>query len=325
MKRRTFIAGLGATAAWPVVARAQQPVVPVIGFLSTGSPGLLSERLRAFHRGLGETGFVEGQNVAVEYRWVGDQYERLPVLAAELVGRTVAVMVAVSNNTAVAARAATAVTPIVFAVGVDPVAAGLVVSLNRPGNNLTGVVTLNDEVAPKWLELLHEVVPTATIMAVLTNPTNVNAETQTKKLQAAARALGLQLRVLHAGTEREIDTAFAELAQLRPPGFVISGDAIYNNWSEQLAALSLRHAIPAIYQNPAFAAAGGLMSYGGSYMDSFRVVGAYAGRILKGEKPADLPVQQVTKLHLVINLKTAKALGLTVPPSILLRADEVIE
>jgi putative tryptophan/tyrosine transport system substrate-binding protein len=326
--RRKFIAVLGGAAAtWPLAAHAQQPAMPVVGFLgSAGTAQAFAARLAVFRQGLQESGFREGQNVAIEYRWAEDQVDRLPALAADLVRRRVSVIAAASGPAARAAKAATATIPIVFQLGNDPVAVGLVASLNRPGGNITGVTTLSVELGPKRLELLHEVAPAATIMAVLVNPNNVTAfETQSRDLQAAAVSLGLQLHVLHASVERDLDPVFASLVQLRAGGLAIGGDAFLNSQSEQLAALAIRHAVPAIHQPREFAAAGGLMSYGGSPTESYRLAGVYAGRILKGEKPADLPVQQVTKVELVINVKTAKALGLSVPLALLTRADEVIE
>ncbi len=324
MNRREFIS-FAAAAAWPRAARAQQ-AMPVIGILGATTVQGYAAQLAAFRRGLAEVGFVEGRDVAIEYRWAEDQYERLPELAADLVRRHVVVIATIGGNAAsVAAKAATRTIPVVFHGSVDPVEAGFVASLNRPGGNLTGVVTLNIDTGQKRLELMHELVPTASTIALLLNPTNTVAETQTKDLQAAARTLGLELHVLHATTEREFEPAFADLMRLRAGGLVIGTDGFLVSSSEQLAALTLRRAVPAIFQYRAFVEAGGLMSYGGSVTDSYRLSGVYTGRILKGEKPADLPVQQATKVELIINLKTAKALGLTVPLPLLGRADEVIE
>src|SRR5215210_2397264 len=323
MKRREFVTGLGGAATWPVSARAQQPV-PVIGFLSSAAPDRDAGRLRAFRQGLSESGYVEGQNVAIEYRWAEEKNDRLPALAADLVRRQVTVIVA-NNPAALPAKAATTTIPIVFTIGFDPVAAGLVGSLNRPGGNLTGVTSLNLELGLKRLELMHELVPAASIMAFLVNPTSPSADTQLRDLQALARTTGRQLRVLHASTERDLDTVFATLVQLRAGGLVIGPDAFFNSRSEHLAALTVRHAVPAIFQFRAFAVAGGLVSYGGSLAELNRQSGVYTGRILRGEKPADLPVQQSTKVELIINLRTAKALGITVPDHLLRRADEVIE
>jgi putative tryptophan/tyrosine transport system substrate-binding protein len=325
MKRRQFITLLGGASAWPLAARAQQPAMPVVGFLSGGSD-TFPERVRAFLQGLGETGYIEGQTVTVEYRWAEGKYERLPALAADLVRRQVNVIATPDAAlTAQAAKAATTTIPIVFAAGADPVASGLVASLSRPGGNLTGVSRLNVELGPKRLALLHELVPTAVTIALLVNPANANAETLTRDLQAAAHTLGLDLHVLGASTDRDLDTVFAEMTKLHAGGLVIGTDPFLLARSEQLAALALRHAVPTIYQYREFAASGGLMSYAGSFTEGYHLAGLYAGRILKGAKPADLPVQQVTKVELMINLKTAKTLGLTVPPNLLAIADEVIE
>ena len=325
MKRRQFIMLLGgAAAAWPLAARAQQAAMPVIGFLNGGSSWEYAQMADAFRKGLGEIGYIEGRNVWIEYRWAEGRYERLPALAADLVRRQVSV-IAANTPASPIAKAATTSIPIVFLTSADPVAAGLVASLNRPGGNLTGVAVLNVEVGPKRLELLHEAVPAASVVALLINPTHPTAEAQSRDMQAAARSLGLQLHALHASTERDFDTVFARLVQLRAGALIIGADAFFINQSEQLAALALRHAVPAIATYREFVAAGGMMSYGGDLADSFRIMGVYSGRILKGEKAADLPVQQETKFALIINLKTAKALGITVPISLLGRADEVIE
>jgi putative tryptophan/tyrosine transport system substrate-binding protein len=318
--------GGSSSAAWALAARAQQPAMPVVGFLGSASPEAYARRLRAFHQALKETGYVEGQNVEVEYRWAEGQYDRLPALAADLVRRQVAVIIAAGAQATLAVKAATTTIPIIFSIATDPVAEGLVASLNRPGGNLTGITSLNVEVAPKRLELLHQVVPSATSMALLVNPTNTSiAEPFSRALQAAARVLGLQLHVLHASSEREIEAAFATLVQLRAGGLVIMPDQLFIARSEQLAALTVRHAVPSVHLFREFAAAGGLISYGSDEGEYYRLVGIYIGRILKGEKPSDLPVQQVTKVELIINLKTARALGLTIPLPLLGRADEVIE
>jgi len=326
VKRRDFITLAGGTAlAWPVVARAQQSAMPVIGFLGTRAPGEDPQLLAAVRQGLKEAGYVEGQNVAMAYRFAENQYDRLPALAADLVRRRVAVIVA-NGRAAQAAKEATATIPIAFVAGFDPVEVRLVASMNRPGGNITGVSILDVELGPKRLQLLHELIPTATIMAALVNPSDpARADITSKELQAAAHSLGLQLHVLHASTDRDFDTVFARMVELRAGGLVIGGEPFFNSRSEQLGALTIRHAVPTVYQLRTFAAAGGLMSYGGSLTDAYRLLGVYAGRILKGAKPADLPVQQATKVEMVINLKTAKALGLTVPQSLLGRADEVIE
>jgi putative ABC transport system substrate-binding protein len=325
MRRREFITILGSAAAWPLTARAQQ-AVPVIGFLSGGSPDSFAYLVRAFRQGLSETGYVEGQNVAIEFRWAEGQYDRMPALAADLVRRQVAVLAATTTPGALAAKAATTTIPIVFATDGDPVELGLTASLSRPGGNVTGVSNLNVEVGPKRLELAHELSPAASVIALLVNPTNPLAETVSRDLQATARTLGLKLHVLHASSERDFDAVFTAVVQLRAAALVIgSGDPLFGSRAAQLGALALRHAVPAIYQFREFAAAGGLVSYGGRFTDSYRQVGVYTGRILKGEKSADLPVQQSTKVELILNLKTAKALGLSVPLSLLGRADEVIE
>jgi putative tryptophan/tyrosine transport system substrate-binding protein len=324
MKRREFIGLLGAAGAWPLAARAQQPAMPVIGFLGTDAPDLRARRLGAFRNGLSEAGYDDGRNVTIEFRWAEGQYDRLASLAADLVQRRVSVIV-VNGPAAMAAKAATTTIPIVFVVGFDPVKLGLVASLSRPGGNLTGVSLLNAELAPKRLALLHELVPTATIIALLVNPGNPNAESLSQDTQAAARTLGLELHVLHASSERDFDAAFAALVRLGAGALVIGTDGFFVGQRERLAALTVRHAVPAIFQSREFAEAGGLMSYAGSETDANRLMGVYTGRILKGEKPADLPVQQSTKVELIINLKTAKALGLTVPLIIQMTADEVIE
>jgi putative ABC transport system substrate-binding protein len=327
MKRREFITLLGSTAAtWPLAARAQQRAMPVIGFLSSTSPQVFAGRLPAFAQGLKEEGYIEGQNVVIEYRWAGDHEDRLPVLAAELVQRQVTVIVAGGSPSSVAAKAATAAIPIVFETASDPVNLGLVASLNRPGGNLTGVTNLNVEVGQKRLELLRELLPAATNIAVLVNPSAPAVTEQFMgNLQAAAPALGMQLHVLHASTDHDLDTVFAALDQLRADALVIGPYLFFNSRMEQLGALSLRHAVPTIFTYRQFVAAGGLLGYGADQTETYRLVGIYTGKILKGEKPGDLPVQRSTKVELIINLKTAKALGLTVPLTLLGRADEVIE
>jgi putative ABC transport system substrate-binding protein len=327
VRRREFIALVGGAAmAWPLVARAQQPALPVIGFLRSSSPDGFATRLRAFRQGLKEAGYVEGQNVTVEYRWAEDPSARISALAAELVQRQVAVIVASGTPSVVAVKTATTTIPIVFETAVDRVASGFVASLDRPRGNVTGVTNLNVEVGPKRLELLHELLPSVTVIAALVNPTSsVLTESSVRGLQAAARRLGLQLHVLNASAERDFDRVFAELVQLRAGALVITPDAFFGSRVAQLAALAIRRAMPAIYQYHEFVNAGGLMSYGASETDNHRLIGNYVGRILKGEKPADLPVIQSTKVELIINLKTAQALGITVPLPLLGRADEVIE
>jgi putative ABC transport system substrate-binding protein len=325
MKRRDFIAGLGLAAAWPVAARAQQPVLPVIGFLNGASPGGYATSVAAFRQGLKEVGYVEGQNVAIEFRWAEGQYDRVPAMAAELVRRQVAVIVANTPGN-LAAKAATTTIPIVFTVANDPVQIGLVASLARPGGNVTGATQLGVEIAPKQLQLAHELVPTATIIAVLVNPTNPNTEALVRDLQAAARILGVQLHILHANAERDFDTVFASWGQLRAGALVIGSiDAFLNSRSKPLAQLALRHAVPVVSFDRELVAAGGLMSYTGSVPDMYRIAGVYAGRILKGDKPGELPVQLATRFELVINLMTAKALGIEVPETLLATADEVIQ
>ena len=328
MKRRDFIKVIACSAAaWPFAAHAQQAAMPVIGYLDVGSPDGSAPIVAAFRRGLARTGQVEGRNVAIEYRWADGHNDRLPELAADLVRQKVTVITTPgSTAAALAAKATTTTIPIIFAIGADPVAAGLVPALNRPGGNVTGVATLNMEVGPKRLELLHQVIPAASIFALLTNPTNpVISEPLSRDAQAAARTLGIRLHVLHASSDGEIEAAFAALHGLEAGGLVIGSDQFFNSRSGQLAALALRHSLPAIYQYREFTAAGGLISYGASLNDAFQLAGVYTGRILNGEKPADLPVQQSTKVELTVNLKTAKTLGLTIPPSLLVAADEVIE
>jgi len=328
MNRRAVITLIGGAAALsPLAARAQQSAMPVIGYLSSGSSESGEFRMPPFRHGLREAGYVEGKNVEIEYRWAGDHNERLPELAAELVRRRVAVIVAPSGApAALAAKTATATIPIVFAVATDPVETGLVASLNRPGGNLTGVTNLNTEVGPKRLELLHELLPSATVFALLVDPTAPAITGPfTRSLEAAAGTLGLKLHMLRASTERDLDVTFATVRELRADALIIGPATFFTVRSERLAALTVRHAVPAIFQHRTFAAAGGLLSYGSRDREIYHPVGNYTGRILKGDKPADLPVQRVTSVELVINLKTAKALGLTVPLPLLGRADEVIE
>ena len=328
MKRREFITLLGgAVATWPLVARAQQSAMPVIGFLHSASIDVVADRVRAFRQGLKDTGFIEGENVALEFRWADDQIERLPALAAELVRRQVTVIAAVGGNVpALAAKTATSTIPIVFAVGEDPVGLGLVASVARPGGNLTGINFLAAELHAKRLELLRELVPGAVRVAVLINPGNaVNAETTLRDVQAAARAVGLQLQIIRASTSREIDAAFATMVRERPDALLVGGDPFFNSRRMQLALLAVRYAVSAIYSSREYIEAGGLMSYGPNFLDAYRQVGVYVGRILKGAKPTDLPVVQSSKFELVINAQTARILGLTVPPTLITRADEVIE
>jgi putative tryptophan/tyrosine transport system substrate-binding protein len=312
--------------AWALPAAAQQPALPVIGYRSPESPGPFASRISAFREGLAEAGYVEGRNVAIEFRWAEGQYGRLPALAADLAGRGVAVIAAPGGApVALAAKTATATTPIVFEMGGDPVALGVVASMSRPGANITGVSSLNVELAPKRLEILHELVPAAAEFAVIVNPTSPTANSQLKNLQTAADGFGLKLHVLHASTEQELDTAFGTLPRLRAGGLVFTSDPFFANRSRQLAALAAHHLVPAIHQSRDFAIAGGLTSYGGNFMLSHRLAGVYAGRVIKGEWPSDLPVQQVTSIELFINVKAANALGMTVPIPLLGRADVVIE
>ena len=327
MRRRDFIAGVaGSTAAWPFVAHAQQPAMPVVGFLNLASLDANAERLRAFHRGLKDTGYVEGENVTILYRWTENQIHRLPELAADLVRRQVAVMaMPQALATVLAAKAATTTIPIVFANGDDPVKHGLVASLARPGGNVTGISFLAVELAAKRLELLRELVPTASRVAVMVNPTNPNAETTMRGVETAARALGLQIHVLNASTSREIVAAFATLGRERCDVLFVGGDAFFNSRRVQLAHLATRHAVPATYAAREIVEAGGLMSYGANVADAWRQVGVYTGRILKGAKPADMPVVQSTKFELVVNAETARLLGLTIPQQLHSSADEVIE
>jgi ABC-type uncharacterized transport system substrate-binding protein len=326
MRRREFITLLGGATAWPILVRAQTPGMPVIGFLNPASPGSFAPFVSAFHQGLKEAGYVEGQNVAVEYSWAHGQYDRLPMLASELVARRVTVIAATGGDvSALAAKAATTTIPIVFDTSSDPVEVGLVASLNRPGGNLTGVSMLTVELVPKRLELLCEVVPTATVIGLLVNPMRTSAGSETRGMQSAVSALGRRSVVLNASSERDLSVAFATLGQQQVDALVVNGDNLFISLRDQLAALSARYAVPTMYGDRQYVVAGGFMSYNSSLTNTYRQVGVYTGKILKGEKPADLPIQQPTKLELVINLKTAKTLGLTVPPTLLARADEVIE
>jgi len=326
MKRREFIALLGgATAAWPLAASAQQVTVPVVGLLLSGSRVSSEHVLREFHQGLAEGGYLDGRDVALEYRWAEDRNESFPQLAAELVQHGVNVIAAVGSPAVAAAKAATTTIPIVFYIGVDPVSFGFVSSLSRPGGNLTGTTNFSLEVGPKRLELLADLLGSGKVVGILLNPRRAPRETEIKDLLQAAQALGLQAHVLYAGTEQEFEAVFAGLTRLGADGLAISGDPFFNIRADHLGALSLKHAFPTIYQTREFAIAGGLISYGSSFQEQYRLAGAYTARILKGEKPGDLPVQQPTKLELVINLKSAKVLGIEIPPALLARADEVIE
>ena len=326
MRRRDFIIGIaGSAAAWPLAARAQQPM-PLIGFLSSRAAGTDPQLLAAFRQGLGETGFVEDRNVQIDFRWAAGRDERLPEFAADLVRRKANVIVAGSGGaSALAAKAATSTIPIVFVSGVDPIGIGLVNSLNRPSGNLTGVSNLNAELVPKRLELLHEAVPSAKRIGLLVNPANPISGPVAEKARSVARTLGLETEVVLARQKGDLDVAIASLSGAKIDALVVLSDPAVISWSTELGALTLRHAVPTIFQYREFVAAGGLMAYAGSDTDTHRLMGVYTGRILKGEKPADLPVQQATKVELIINLKTAKALGITFPLSLLGRADEVIE
>ena len=324
--RREFITLLGVTVtAWPLAARAQQPAMPAVGFIRNTSANASANLVAAFRRGLSEAGYIEGQNIAVEYRWAENQDERLPGLAADLVRRQCAVIIAGGNGAALAVKAATATIPIVFSTGDDPIALGLVASLNRPEGNVTGIYFYTDALESKQLDLLRETVPKATVIGVLVNPTSLASVAQAKDAQAAARALGQQIYIVNVNSERDIDPAFATLVQHQVGGILVAGNALFTGQRNRLVALAAHHALPVIYYGRQFVEAGGLMSYGASMTDAYRQAGNYAGRILKGTKPANLPVQTPTKFELIINLKTAKTLGLTVPPTLLTHADEVIE
>jgi putative ABC transport system substrate-binding protein len=326
MRRRDFIALGSAAAAWSIEARAQQPALPVVGFLGSDSPELYTDRLRAFRRGLRDAGYIESENVVIEYRWANGDNNRLPALAAELVGLRVNVLISSTTPAALALKAATTSIPIVFFIAGDPVALGLVGSLNRPGANITGATALTLEAGKKWLQLLRETVPSATEFAVLINPTSPNlAEAQKNDLQAAARNLNLRIHLLNASTEDEFETVFAKITELHAGGLVIASDSFFFAHIEKLAALAAQNKVPAIFGFREFPAAGGLMSYGSDLTDQHRTTGGYVGRILKGEKPGDLPVQQSIKVQLVLNLKTAKTLGVTLPQTLQVAADEVIE
>jgi putative ABC transport system substrate-binding protein len=325
MRRRDVVTVIGAAALWPLAARAQKSPMLVVGYLSANSSSGEANAVAAFLKGLGESGYEDGKTVKMEYRWADGQYDRLPSMAADLVRDRVVVIAALGTPAVRAARAATATIPIAFASIADPVQIGFVASLNRPGGNLTGTTLLAVKIGPKLLEILRDVVPSATTMALLVNPTNPNSETQSTNTKEAARRLGLELHVLSASAEKDFDAAFERLRELKANALIIAQDVYFNAESSRLAALTVRHAVPAIYALPEFAAAGGLFSYGASRTEAWHQVGVYVGRILKGEKPAELPVVQPTKFDLTINLKTAKAFGLTVPSSLLIRADEVIE
>jgi putative tryptophan/tyrosine transport system substrate-binding protein len=326
MRRREFLGLLGGMTAWPLAARGQQSAMPVIGFLDSGSVGTNGDLVAALRQGLRAAGYVEGESVAIEFRWADGDYDRLPALAADLVRRQVSVIVATGGEpSGRAAKAATTTIPIVFDAGISPVELGWVASLNRPGGNMTGVNQMVDELAAKQLGLLHELIPQAQVVAMLVNASNPKSDLIVTKAQAAAGALGCILQVVTAGGEQDFDAAFATLVQQRAGALFVSPDPFFYRQRDRVIALAARHAVPALYVRREFAAAGGLMSYGTSLADTYRQVGNYAGRVLNGEKPADLPVVQPTKFELIVNLKTAKSLGLTIPPSLLVTADEVIE
>ena len=327
MRRREFISLIGGVAAtWPLAARAQQPAMPVIGFINAASAQSYTRQLAAFLKGLSEAGYVDGQNVSIEYRWAEGRHDQLPALVADLVQRRVTVIAATGTPAALAAKAADTTIPIVFETGADPIKIGLVADLSRPGGQVTGVSQTSVELAPKRLQLLHELIPTASVMALFVDPADGTlAEVYSRDVQAAARILGVELHILNVSNDRDLDGAFAKLIQLRARGLVISGGAFFRSRNAQVAALALHHTVPAIFADREFAAAGGLLSYGAAIADAYRLAGHYTGRILKGDKPADLPVQLATKVELYINLKTAKALGLNIPNTLIGRADEVIE
>jgi putative ABC transport system substrate-binding protein len=326
LTRRDFITLFGGAAAWPVAARAQQPGLPVIGFLNPGSPAEWADLLATFKGGLADAGYTEGRNVAIEYRWGGDRYDRLPEMAADLVRRQVTLIVTAGGpGTALAAKSATSSIPIVFVSGTDPVDAGLVSNLSRPDANLTGVHVLTTLLSAKRQELLHELIPAAAVVAMLANPSSAQTRFELSEVQATANKIGQQVRMLTASTDSEVDAAFATIVEQQIKGLLVQGDVFFTSRRDQLVLLTTRHAIPTIFAWREFVTAGGLMSYGASLRAGYRLAGTYAGRILKGEKPSDLPVQQATKVELVINLKAAKALGVTVPVPLLARADEVIE
>src|ERR1700688_2385727 len=325
MQRREFITLLGGAAVWPLTAHAQQPAMPLIGFMNVGMPKEDEHLQAAFRQGVSETGYIEGQNVTIEYHWAEGHADRLPGLVADLVRRRVSVIAATSTQAALAAKGATTTIPVVFETAGDPIKLGLVASLNRPGGNITGVTQLSSELVAKRLGLLHDLIPTATIIGLLVNPSDPRAETQTREMEEAAHALGLQIHVLNASTEGELNTVFATLSELRAGALLVGTSQLFSGRPERLVALAARQGVPAIYQYRQYAAAGGLISYGTSITDAYRQAGIYTGRILKGEKPADLPVMRPTKFELVINLKTAKTLGLNIPSGVLVIAQAVIE